>query len=364
MAVLERTKVYPQERLDKTDYENVEKFISADFEQMFKEIFTSSSLIVNGFEIFSDLACTNRTLTVSPVYIKITGSTVLHTTSTGPTFFVGSALTAASSVALTDGAVNYVELDLAQVTAVPSTRTFRDPNANEGVGADFTQIVNTVTNLIATVTVNTTGFSGGTKLPLYQITMAAGSITSALDKRNLFLRLAVSQPYNADYDYPWTSRGEPNPDLVADPNAILKGDKQIQNLKDWTNAVMTEIKKIKFGPLTGYSWTNNAATSLVQLGRELFLRGGGTLSWDGTTWNWTASFVIDITGTAFTNTITGASSIAVGATQVAYIDIIPTTTSVITISVVDTSSYVDQPNRYIIAKRDGTSLIIIDRLVG
>jgi len=365
MAVLQKTRILAQERLDKTDYDNIETFVCEDLNQMFRRIFTSSTAIINGFEIFDDAALTQRTPSASPVYIKMEDSTILHTDSSGPSFYVGSSITSAEEVTLTDGQTNYIELDISREPAVPATRTFRDPNANAGEGADYTQIIDTVENIVATITVNTTGFSGGTKVPLYKVTVAAGSITAAVDSRNLFFRLVPGEPYNEDYEFPWTSRGEPDNDLVPDGNEILKGDKQIQSFKDWADAIMTELKVIKFGSAIGVSWTDPTPTSISQLGRELFLRGGGTISWDGSDMTWTSNFTIDITGTAFVNTITTAGSpLSIGADQVAYVDVDPTQTTNISFQVVDSDSYVDQDNRYILVKRDGSDIIIIDRLVG
>lgn len=200
MAVLQRTKISENQRLDLDDYNNIENFVCADFHQLSKKFFSENSLIVKGFKIFQDSSLSNAYPTQSPVYVEIAGSTLFHTNKiSGPSFYVGAPGTVPTAITLTSNAINYIEVDLSVSTAVPDNKAFWDPTANNGLGEEFVQTVDTVSELNADVTVNTTGFSGGNKIPIAEIEVnSIGTIVALYDRRNLFFRLATGQPYNGD----------------------------------------------------------------------------------------------------------------------------------------------------------------------
>ena len=121
MAVLQRTKISENQRLDLDDYNNIENFVCADFHQLSKKFFSENSLIVKGFKVFQDSSLSNAYPTQSPVYIEIAGSTLLHTNKvSGPSFYVGASGTVPTAITLTSNATNYIEVDLSVSTAVES----------------------------------------------------------------------------------------------------------------------------------------------------------------------------------------------------------------------------------------------------
>ena len=201
MAVLQKTKISENQRIDLDDYENIEKFVCADFHQLSKKFFSETSLIVKGFKIFQDEDLANAYPVQSPVYVELAGATLFHTNKVdGPSFFVGPIDTPPTQITLTSNAINYIEVDLSVVTSVPDNKAFWDPTANNGDGEEFVQTVDTVSLLEANVTVNTTGFSGGNKIPIAQIEVnSIGTVVALYDRRNLFFRLATGQPYDGDH---------------------------------------------------------------------------------------------------------------------------------------------------------------------
>jgi hypothetical protein len=110
---------------------------------------------------------------------------------------------------LTDGQRNYVELQLLSQNNTPLTRAFWDPEANSGAGAEFNQIVDTITDLGISCVVVTGGFSGlPDRLPLCILDVdGSGNIKSIFDRRNLFYRLGT--PTNIDNSYNWGLKQEP-----------------------------------------------------------------------------------------------------------------------------------------------------------
>jgi len=209
--------------------------------------------------------------------------------------YVGAESLAPAQVDLTSSAVNFVELDLTTTTSAPDTRAFWDPQANGGDGAEFSQIVDTAKDLTAVITVNQTGFSGGSKIPLMKITMTGSAITALEDARNGFFRLGTggSTP-NPSFNYPWSQgQTEPDADRKLDAGAFLGADKGLNTFKDWADAIMTEIKSIKgsafwfvngsslYSPLNLASLFFDAAASMIS-GNGKFAHSesvAGELTW-------------------------------------------------------------------------------------
>lgn len=112
---------------------------------------------------------------------------------------------------------NYLELQLTEEDGTPLQRAFWDPTANSGDGVEFTQEVNTVTELFVTVVINQTGFhSGDPDLIPLAIVDVDGSFTiqGIQDKRELFFRLG--SPDDNSSGYTWGTRVEPTTLLTFD----------------------------------------------------------------------------------------------------------------------------------------------------
>ncbi len=203
MAVLQRVNWTENERVDLADFQNIESFVCADFSEYFKNFTNGTSLIVKGFKVFQDSALTNPLPTGSPVYVEISNSVIIHSSrDSDPIFFVGSSDTAPQSIAITSSATNYIELDLTTSLGAEDDRAIWDPTANDNEGAEFIQSVDTVQNIDAVITVNTSGFTGGNKIPIAEIEVHEdGTILSLYDRRNMYFRLATGSPYDGDHQY-------------------------------------------------------------------------------------------------------------------------------------------------------------------
>ena len=432
MAVLTRNNFLGNIRLDLTDAQNLENFVCSDFTQLFKQLWNSTTQIVRGYRVFQDQALTNPAPTVSPIFIELEGAVLIHSNlDMGPLFFVGAAGTPPAQISLTANTVNYIEADLGESTGSADTRTFWDPTANNGAGAEFAQVVDTVINVDSTITVNTAGFSGGNKVPIAQIELdSGGSIVALYDRRNLFFRLGRGYPYNDDYQSPFvtgrnesvhtltltggsgtftagevvtgslslttakvvsggttsitiTAKDQPtftigetitgtssgaSRDIAVVVESFNSSDKDIHSLKDLIDALMSEIVRMKFGTTaTQHYWFEDAVTSLRDARPELFMDGGGDISWNSGTGNlsFTSDFIIPITNTLFTNTIQQSTQSPINLDadgKLAYIDVSHSTNANLTVNVALQSDYQPQEDRFIIARRIGTSVEIEDRL--
>ena len=91
MASLIRTNLLSNERLDLPDFNNIENFVIEDFNAIMKFFMTGSSKIVQGFRLYQDSATLVDNPTASPVYSKLSGSSVIHTEASGiPMYYVGA----------------------------------------------------------------------------------------------------------------------------------------------------------------------------------------------------------------------------------------------------------------------------------
>lgn len=432
MAILQKIRLLGNQRLDLTDFKNIDNFVCADFDQLFKRLYNTTTQVVRGFRIFQDALLSNPNPVTSPVYMELDGSVLLHTDLTqGPLFFVGAPGTQAAPLILTSGATNYIEIDLTTSTGSADIRTFWDPTANSGNGEEFAQTIDTVTNLDVAVSINTSGFTGGTKAPIAQIQVSGGgTITAMYDRRNLFFRLGRGLPYDDDFEFPFSDgRNEAihtitltgGAGVYSDGEIVTGGtstttakvvtggttsitvtaknlpaftigetltgstsgaartietvkedfnsaDKSISSLKDLIDGLMTEIVRIKFGTSSlQHYWFEDAPTSLQDARPELFMDGGGTMTWDSGSGalSFSDDFTIPITSTTFVNTILQSvqSPIVLDADgKLAFIDIDKTATVDIAVQTTAQTDYVPKQNRYIIARRVAGNTIIYDRL--
>lgn len=391
MAIMQRVNWLGNQRVDTYDLKKVDDFICADFDLIFKTIFSQNSVIVRGFELYQDIDTTDQTFLSSPVYVKVADSATIHSDlAQGPLFFVGNEDESPEEVNLTANATNYIELSLISETGANDARIFWDPTAEGGAGSEFSQSVDTVLFLGTQVTVNTSGFSGGTKIPLFEVVVnSGGSIVGVYDARDMLYRLAKGFPHDQDYQYPWSDGREDsrltltlstvsgtfeadetitggtsgttaivvsvgvgslvvkfrsqsqftigeqitgsasgataNIDKAID--SFTSSDKSINTLKDWLDAFMTELGKIKFGSSSGSKyWTEESNFSLGDIfldSQMTIMTGGGTVSWSGTQMAFTADISVNVLTQTTVYTIEQAiqSPITIADGEVAYIDL-------------------------------------------
>lgn len=233
MALLQQTRILPNQRLDLPDYRNVEDFVCADFKAIHKNVWADNNFVVSGFKP------TSGSIGSDTLSLVLAGSTCLMGQDDGVMFIGAPSLSPLSTDALTPNAINYVELTIEKDTGGADSRAFWDSTANGGQGGEFSQIVDTYVFLKAQFSINTSNFTGdANKIRICKVTVNnAGIITDIDDDRNLLYRLG--RDGNPGFTFPWSSRSEP---LTS---SFSGADKDINNLKEWMDAVMDGLREIK-----------------------------------------------------------------------------------------------------------------------
>lgn len=335
---------YSQERLDLPDYQALQDFVAEDLQFLNKNVFADETYILQGFTVSHVVPPSLN------IRIAVANSVVMVNSDDG-TMWVADSSADPIDITVGDGTTTYVWLTLESQTGTNATRTFWDPTANDGVGAEFNQAVDTVGTWTVTEHTSTVGFPAGddTVIHVCVVTAVAGDITSIVDHRKLFGRLGRGgDSIDTTYDFPFSAGStEPDSDLKVDAAAFTGGDKQLATLKNWMDAVMTTIKDIKG---TTY-WTDAAASSLAS--GTIAMTGGGVFTWTlGTsTLSWTGTITFLIPHTAFTNTIAIGSIVINANDKIVYVDIDDTSNAVLTPVAVAASAFTYANNRLIIARR-------------
>ncbi len=205
MAILTKPKFYAQERLDLEDVLAWQSADDTDSKLWTKEFLSNQNYILKGFEI-SGLGLNTATISMADATFIIGGGTSDFSYYISAPSQADLILGPASFVI---SARNYLELSLEAVDETPIVKTFWDPSANSGAGAEFNQTVNTMTDLQVAPVVLQGGFSGlPDRLPVAIIDVdGSGTIRVILDQRYLFFRLGI--PGNPGYSFPWNSQTEP-----------------------------------------------------------------------------------------------------------------------------------------------------------
>lgn len=201
--ILTAPRLLPQQRFDLEDFNLLLTGAQTDEKLFIKQFFSPTGMILKGFNV-SGLSGP------SPALITIDGATLVNADNTDCfSWFVGDTGAAPLPAVLLPSSRNYVEVELSTENGTPLTRAFWDPSAQGGLGAEFNQTVETVTNIKISAVVLPGGFSGNpNRLPIAIIdTDADNNIKVILDKRNLFFRLGT--PSNPQADYAWGSQMEP-----------------------------------------------------------------------------------------------------------------------------------------------------------
>lgn len=271
MAVLGRLLVTSAERLDLPDFLSIDSYIQGDFKYLIKSfVGDTKPYVLKGFDVISPgnaIGTQNISITVADSVVYFPGS------SAGPYFYglpAGDALSAPLVPNLRKNAINYVYLTLSTVDSAKDTRALWDPDKNAGAGGEFTQDVNTQTVLTAVINVSVSSFPVNT-IPICKVIVGANFITSITDCRDMMFRLGSGglnpNPLNT---YAWRntptsySRTEANVTMTGalDPNPFQGGDKNIQSLKEWMDAIMTKIGELGG---TTYWYESVAALNLVNI---------------------------------------------------------------------------------------------------
>lgn len=273
MAVLSRLLIGSQQRIDLADFLSVQSYVASDFREMIRTFVGNNPLILKGFEI----ANAPQSIGTTSVSITVADSVLYDSTATAGSFFSGlpEGNTLSQPIVLGQelrtGVTNYIYVTLSTIGAAPDTRAFWDVDLNGGEGGEFNQVINTEAVLVIEAGVSTAGFPQGT-IPIAKVGMNSSSITDITDCRNLMYRLGTggtSPDPNNRFQFPplpepQYARSEP-PSIINSsslPNPFQGGDKNIQTLKEWMDAVMTKLVELSG---TTYWYESTGDLSLIKV---------------------------------------------------------------------------------------------------
>ena len=208
--ILTRAKFYSSERFELEDVLAEQAANRTDAKLWTKEFLSQNNYILKGFAV-SGVGSTSASISTTDATFIIGGGTSDFSYYIAPAGSAPIVLTGSSFLTSTR---NYIELSLSAVDTTPVVRAFWDKTANAGLGAEFNQTVNTMTDLQITPVVLQGGFSGlADRLPVAIVDVnGSGVITLILDERNLFFSL--STPSNASYSFPWNGQNLPGISLT------------------------------------------------------------------------------------------------------------------------------------------------------
>ena len=254
MAVLGRLLVSSAERLDLPDFLSIDSYTQGDFKYLLRSFVGGEKpYILTGFDVINPEA----SIGTQNISVRVADSVVYYPGSLAGPFFHGleeGNLQAAPLVPeLRKNSTNYVYLTLTTTEAAKDTRAFWDPDKEGGEGGEFTQDVNTQTVLSVDVNVSVSSFPENT-VPVCKVIVGANFIDSIEDARDMMFRLGSGglNP-NPLSRYDWRGeptdiykRAEPNTVMTSalDPNPFEGGDKNIESLKEWMDAVMTKLAEL------------------------------------------------------------------------------------------------------------------------
>jgi len=261
LAILSRIKINPQQRFDLEELLASQAAQRSDSKLWTQKFLSESNLILSGFSVTG--------IGLSSATVAMTGCSLIIPQNTFDfSYFVSAPIEPDVTIPasdLVDGVRNYLELELATQDQTPLTKAFWDPEANSGNGAEFNQIVNTITDLKVNFVVLTGGFSGlPNRIPVAIIdTDGTGVIKIILDRRDLFGRLA--KPTNLDNEFVWGVKVEPvyNLNLTGVVGTFVAGE--IINIGPETAKVVTGgTTSITFNEPSGISFVSgNTVTGIT-----------------------------------------------------------------------------------------------------
>lgn len=275
MGILSRPKFYPQERLDLEDVNALLAALRTDSKLYTKQLLSAKNLIYKGFSV-TGIGLKQATVNMADATFIIPQNTNdfswFTSSPTEPNVTIPDA-------DLIDGVRNYIEIQLLTEDNTPVNKAFWDPDDNSGEGAEFNEIVDTMTDLTVKFVVSTGGFTGDPdRIPVCIIdTDGSGVIKSIFDRRNLFGRLAT--PINIDNRYSWGTKVEPVYTMTMTGVVGTFTDGEEITIGSETAKVVTGgTTSITFNVPTGINFTNgdsvtgsdSGATGLINTVFESF----------------------------------------------------------------------------------------------
>lgn len=342
MAVNRRVNFLSQQRVDVPDMRALESAVSNDFDVLVQGFVTGTQqgYILRGFEIAMagaiGGAASGLQLLVDPgavfhISSSVSGTSYLVPSGTPPQQ-LNSATNNIVDGAFAPSAINYVGLEYERfIDDTTSSQVYLwNPTTNN----ETTKNAPRASVLRFRIKITTSTFAANV-LPIATVQTDAGNnVVSITDARWSLFRLGTGGA-NPDpfYKYPWTAQSEgrtENPSSSANNavNPFHGGDKMLGSLKDWMNAVMTNIQEIKG---TTYWYSQSSSGSLESLRQDLgntVITGRGQISHSEETaglMNWDEDINIRVIGSRLSYTLLAnptSTDITLGEEEVAYITLV------------------------------------------
>jgi len=326
-------------RVDVPAMKSIESGISNDFDELLNALVTgeNNSYVIRGFNVNMTGAIGSA---ASGLQMLVEDSAILHGSSNeSGTFFVvpsGTAPQILNSVtntrvigSFTPGAQNYISLEF--VRQVDDTTTGQVYIWNPANKNETTKTIPLAITMDYNLVIGTTQ-PASNSLPMALVTtdLSNNVVDITNIKPNLLgLGRGGASP-DPTYSYPWTDGREPN--ALTSSNSLIDpfkgGDLQLQNLKEWMDAVMSRFKEI-FG--TPYWTSANASGSLASLRQDLantIFTGRGTVTHSDTVAgqiNWSNDLSAVVIGSDIKYVITAnpaTTDITLADNDVAYITLV------------------------------------------
>lgn len=259
MAVKRGGNFLAQLRLDTNHMRAIESAARNDFDELMRAFATGQgvdqSFVLRGFTLNTNGAIGNSAKSLTVV---VGDSAILHGASnTSGTFYItlptapvetlDSIVNPNVAGAFTPNTINYVSIDYVRQadTDTSAPQAFWDPTNK----VDFSQIAPLAETMKYRFIIQTGSFASNT-LPLYKVTTGpANDVVSYSDERPRFFRLGKAglTGNNPTYSYPWPQTKTENSSTASSSidNPFYGADKAIGTMKEFFDAVMTEIKLIK-----------------------------------------------------------------------------------------------------------------------
>jgi hypothetical protein len=370
MSVIRQENWLGQQRVDVPHLRAVESSICADFDVLAGQIMTGvKPVVVSGFDLIP-LTAGSAAITLQ---VNVSRGAIIHplAAEAGSIFSVAAgrvsetlnASNARVSGGFTASATNYIGLDLrrradsgtADLVQFLDADTLLEQPKTVPLGRTLDYIIYISTQEFST----TPGL-----LPLAKVvTDAFNNIVSLEDARPMLCRLgsggSIPDPKHA---WPWaSSRVE-----AGDNSDFGSGDKGVNSVKDWMDAMMTRVWELGGGQYW-YSPTADRNVRMIRTGATF--TNGEWFEWDGTDLHWKGlKFAFDNSAAA-SNTVANQTSNSAGLTDLAdgdcvYVDVNRDTDGATLIPVKTARATLGTPtipgSRYIIAWRVGTTVYTRD----
>lgn len=349
MAVRRSQNWLNQQRVDVPHLRSIESAVRNDFDELLSSfaIGESQSYIIRGFDI-------------SMVGAIGSSANSLQMIVDDAALFHGASNESGTFFQVEPGTLNEV---LSSTTNTKVDGAFT-PNALNYIGIEFTREVDnaTASQIFLWNPTNDTEFSKTAPLAQtfdYKIvisssvwdpniipisiveTDASNNVLSVQDRRPMLFRLgtAGTNTPNPFYVYPWNNHAEGRTENFwqssSSTSPFRGGDKQLFNLKEWMDAIMSNLLEIKG---TTYWYDENKGGSIIKFRGDLGLlqlTGEGKFSHSATTpgeMNWDSDLYLNFIGSRLRykiNANPSTTDVTLGDNQVAYIkfvrgvDIIP-----------------------------------------